>query len=305
MNRVAVIGANGFVGRACCQKLLKVGFDLVAIRRGHSSKSISREKLIEVGDFSEVVSWKPFLEGCNVVIWVAGSSRSPLFKNSGEWFAKQNVRTLDLVARDSVDIGVKHLIVLSSFNVYSRALQVIDGRDSPHPQSEYGRSKLNAEKVLEERLTGHSTDFTVIRPPLIYGEASQGSFKKIQTLVRYRIPIPVSEPPALISAVGLQNLVSFMVDIINKESFFSKIILVADKENYLITDFLDMVAKTVDRNKALKFVVPDFVFFTARKFLGAKNFSLKTCSNYAMGPQEDFVVERLSYTDFYGEFNHV
>ena len=88
---------------------------------------------------------------------------------------------------------IKRFIFISSIKVNGENTQngqKFSPEDIPSPQSEYGVSKLEAEKGL--KLLSNKIEVVIIRPPLVYGPKISGNFNKIVNLVLKKIPVPLN-----------------------------------------------------------------------------------------------------------------
>lgn len=123
----------------------------------------------------------------DAIFHVAGIAHIKETKENAENYYKVN-RDLTLeVAKKAKADGVEQFIFLSSMSVYG----LIEGEitaDTPiKPNTHYGKSKYEAEKILE---TLADSDFcvTIIRPPMVYGKGCKGNFNTVVKLVK-KLPV--------------------------------------------------------------------------------------------------------------------
>ena len=78
--------------------------------------------------------------------------------------------------------------------------------DVPAPVEAYARSKLEAERAVIESLAGSSTEFVILRPPLVYGAGCPGNFRLLLRLV-HRLPVvPLGGLHRRRSLIHVENL---------------------------------------------------------------------------------------------------
>lgn len=109
-------------------------------------------------------------------------------------------------AQKAKNEGVKQFIFLSTMSVYGKNSAVINFCTKPAPNNAYGKSKLEAEKLIQQL---RSPEFlvTILRPPMIYGYNSPGNYSRISKLAK-KIPIfPKVENKR--SMLFIENLHSF------------------------------------------------------------------------------------------------
>lgn len=89
------------------------------------------------------------------------------------------------LARKAKAEGVKQFIYLSSMSVYGLTVGSIH-KDTPvNPINAYGKSKLEAEKLLWQ-LNDESFKIAIVRPPMVYGEGCKGNY---QTLRKFALKV--------------------------------------------------------------------------------------------------------------------
>jgi len=82
--------------------------------------------------------------------------------------------------------GVQHFIFFSTMSVFGLDTGNINKETETNPKTYYGKSKLEAENLIEEE---QNKDFkvSIIRPPMIYGPEAPGNYPKLSKLSR-KIP---------------------------------------------------------------------------------------------------------------------
>ena len=75
------------------------------------------------------------------------------------------------------------LIFLSSISTYGTFEQHRDERSKPNPTSDYGRSKLQAEKLLEAHCCAKQKKLVIIRPGVVFGKGEGGNFDRLNRLI--------------------------------------------------------------------------------------------------------------------------
>src|SRR5699024_11866831 len=60
---------------------------------------------------------------------------------------------------------------------------VIDGRTPLHPKSNYGKSKLEAENLIQP-LENKNFKVAIIRPPMIYGKDCKGNYQRLAKIAK-------------------------------------------------------------------------------------------------------------------------
>ena len=214
LRRIAVTGANGFVGRALCAALGARGVDVTALVRD-AIDIAGAARVQAVGDFTAVADWKPWLGNSDAVAHLAALTHDGTRGADGARFHAVNVEVSRRLAEAARACGIKRFVYLSSIKVNGESSTRAHGRvhafsatDTPMPEDDYGRSKLAAELLLAELWGKHGGALTILRPPLIYGPGQKGNMPRLMALVARELPLPFGALTNRRSLIYVANLVA-------------------------------------------------------------------------------------------------
>jgi nucleoside-diphosphate-sugar epimerase len=183
----AITGSNGFIGRHVCERFAADGWAVRPIVR----------RDIEQGRLGELIA------GADVVIHVAGATRAP----NAAMLRASNVdvthRVVDLARRSRV----RRIVFISSQAAAGPAPSRDDAvteRSVPSPIEAYGRSKLDAEAVVQD--ASDVLEHVILRPASVYGPGDR-DFLAMFRLARLGIAIHAGNRQQLISIVHVHDLV--------------------------------------------------------------------------------------------------
>lgn len=166
MSEVVVItGASGFIGRWTRDALLDRGYDVVALRRPASpAAERGRSEEVDYDDADGVARVFDALRP-SYVVHVAGATKGVTYAD----FQRANVRPtaalLDAVQASGAPVRrFVHMSSLASFGPSTLAAPHVE-TSTPAPIEFYGRSKLEAERLVE----ASGVPFTILRPGGVYG----------------------------------------------------------------------------------------------------------------------------------------
>ncbi len=169
---IAIIGGSGFVGTKLMDLLAKKeGIKLLNIDKANSDKHAALTRICNVMDEDRL---RDLLSGIDLVVLLAAEHRddvSPVSK-----YYEVNVKGLENTLQAMETNGVKRIVFASSVAVYGLDKEN-PSEDAPlDPFNHYGRSKLQAEKVLESWYQSHPDwNINIIRPTVIFGEGNRGN----------------------------------------------------------------------------------------------------------------------------------
>lgn len=280
--KLAVSGANGFVGQAVMRRLVLQGRPVIAfVREGHVRQLEGRG--FAVTSLSDQKSWYEALRQCSVFIHCAGLAhirQIPAGKDLIEFREVNTDLTLKL-ARSAASAGVKRFVFVSSIGVNgSTSHQDPFTPDSAaNPQTPYAISKYEAEQGLLAISQETGLEIVVVRPPLVYGFGAPGNFKTLVTILRQGWPIPLAAVTMnRRSFVAIENLVDLLVTCCDHPAAVNQVFLVSDGEDLSTANFLRRLAETMGRPVHL-FPVPLQVLALGAKFLGRPELFQSLCGS--------------------------
>jgi 2-alkyl-3-oxoalkanoate reductase len=171
--KVLVTGASGFLGSHVAEQLKRQGHSVRCLVRKSSNRTFLDKLGVELafGAVDAPESLPEAVQGVDAVVHSAGLVKA---RNAVEFdrVNHQGTRALLQAAVDHAP-GLRRFVHVSSAAVMGPC---IDGRahrceDEPRPVTEYGRSKLAAEKAVQD--FKDKLNVTILRPPAIYGPRDQ------------------------------------------------------------------------------------------------------------------------------------
>ena len=187
---LALTGATGFVGQALLDRAAAAGIAVRALARRPPAARQGVEWI--AGDLDDRAALAALLAGAEAVVHIAGAVNAP----DPAGFEAANVTgTLGLIEA-ALAAGVQRLVHVSSLSAREPEL------------SAYGASKARAEKLV--RASG--LDWTIVRPPGIYGPRDLDYFEMFR-LARWGVmPVPPREGRA--SIVHVDDLARLLLALV-------------------------------------------------------------------------------------------
>ena len=184
-DRVLVTGATGFVGSHVAQAFVEAGYEVRVGARASSNlrwiSSVDTERVpLDVRGDPEDISRA--VENVDVVVHAAGITRA----RRPQDYYPVNAGGTRKVAAAALRAGVRRFVLISSL-----AARGPDGRD--HPESDYGRSKLEAEIHLRS-LSGRM-ETVVLRPAAVYGPRDTDLLPLFRLARAGWLPVPSGAAP--------------------------------------------------------------------------------------------------------------
>jgi UDP-4-keto-D-QuiNAc 4-reductase len=246
-------GADGFVGQPAARALEARGHEVVRlVRRARGPGSVR----VVLDDLTEVRDWRPYLRGIDVVVHLA--ARAHVLKETErdpqQAFERANVNLSTALARAATSAGVRRLVFVSSIGVNGNGT---DGRrpfretDEPRPVTPYARSKLAAERALEEIARSSSLQLSILRPPLIYGPGAKGNLMRMLKLVASGLPVPLGSVRNRRSLVGVDDLCQALALAAEVDSAAGQTFLIAEPEPRSTPEIFSALYRAIERPNRL------------------------------------------------------
>jgi nucleoside-diphosphate-sugar epimerase len=255
--RVLVTGANGFVGRYVCRKLIASGFSPVAGVRDLRIWPELRQAIPELnevsllGDLSVNPNLRDSLSGASIVVHLAArvhvmseSARDPLRE-----FREVNVNGTKSIALAAVAAGVRRFIFVSTVKVHGESTSGHPlCEDTPSsPEDPYAISKWEGEEALRAVAAETGLEVVIARPPLVYGPGVRGNFLRLIKLVDLAMPLPWPKGANCRSMIGADNLADFLVRCVDHPQAAGQSFLVKDSEDISTRKLMTRLARFLSR----------------------------------------------------------
>lgn len=178
MKKVAVSGADGFIGSHLVEQLLCRGYEVKALAQYNSFNNwgwlediAPREGLdVWCGDVRDPEFCRKFVEGTDTVFHLAALIAIPYSYIAPHSYIETNVKGTLNMCEAVKENGNQRLLVTSTSEVYGTAQYVpIDEKHPRQPQSPYSASKIGADAIALSFYNSFDTDITIVRPFNTYG----------------------------------------------------------------------------------------------------------------------------------------
>ena len=186
---IALTGGTGFVGQALLDAASAQGLSLRALARRPQEPRLGVEWVL--GDLADKAALAQLVAGTRAVVHVAGLTTAP----DAEAFEAGNVTGTLALAEAALAAGVLRFVAVSSLAARLPELSL------------YGASKARA----EQGVVASGLDWTIVRPPVVYGPRDDGLFEIFRAARWGVVPVPAEGRTSLIHAEDLARLLLALV----------------------------------------------------------------------------------------------
>lgn len=243
---ILITGATGFIGEKLVESLKDK--KLRCLVRENNVVDFLKRSNVELfyGDITDKASVDKAVEGCDVVVHLAGELRSVRFKTN----YKINVLGTQNIVDACVKHKIKKLVFTSSIMATNKQRGV------------YGETKLMAENIVKESPISK----VILRPTMVYG-SGRSTFMNLVNYVKKLPVVPVlGNGKATIQPVYIDDVIFAIKESINlkEDGTFN---IAGPQEPFSFNDMLDMIGELLGVKKK-KLHIPYTVAKFSALFLG-------------------------------------
>ncbi len=260
--KILITGASGFIGSFIVEEALKKGFDTWAAVRKSSSKEYLKDESINFIELN-LSSKAQLIEQLrghdfDYVVHAAGVTKC-LNKHDFHRINTEGTQNL-LDAILEVQMPLKRFVFVSSLSIFGaikeqQPYDEIRETDTPQPNTEYGRSKLAAEKYLES--LGTRVPYIILRPTGVYGPREKDYFMMAKSIKQHS-DFAVGYKRQDITFVYVSDVVQAIFLALDKGDNGRKYFL-SDGEIYQSTTFSDLIHEELGRPWWIRITAPVWV----------------------------------------------
>lgn len=260
--KILITGASGFIGSFIVEEALKQGFETWAAVRKSSSKEYLQDERIHFIELN-LSSKTQLIEQLrphqfDYVVHAAGVTKC---LNKADFRRINTEGTKNLVdALLDLQMPLKRFVFLSSLSVFGAIKEQlpydeIREDDTPKPNTEYGRSKLEAEKYIDS--IGSRLPYIILRPTGVYGPREKDYFMMAKS-IKQHIDFAVGYQRQDITFVYVTDVVQAVFLALEKGETGRKYFL-SDGQVYQSTTFSDLIHEELGRPWWLRITAPVWV----------------------------------------------
>lgn len=241
--RVLVTGGTGFVGSHLVDRLLEEGYDVVCLVRDPARLRWLEGRRVRIvhGDCSRPETLPAAVKDASYVVHAAGLTKA---RRPADYYETNHVGTKNLL--DALRLnnpGIRRFVLVSSLSAAgpSRDGVPVKDTDPPMPVSDYGKSKLLAER--EALACKDLFPVVVLRPSAVYGPRDTDMFELFRWAARGFLPI-FSGGERFINLCCVWDLVEAVLLSIECDLPSGGVYFVAEERAYSWSEIWDMLQST-------------------------------------------------------------
>lgn len=243
--KIAVIGGSGFVGTRLIDILVSTGqYNLLNI-----DKNIS-EKFPDISVIGNVMNKETLifqLQGTDVVVLLAAEHRDDVAPVS--LYYDVNVEGMRNTLEAMEANNVKRIVFTSSVAIYGLDKNNPDESFPADPFNHYGKSKWNAEQLLQEWYKKHEDwNINIIRPTVIFGEGNRGNVYNLLNQIANGKFMMIGKGNNQKSMSYIRNVIAFIKFLIEEKKSGYNIYNYVDKPDFTTNDLVHHTSEILNKN---------------------------------------------------------
>lgn len=242
MNKITIVGGSGFVGT----RLIDLLKEKYSVRNVDKRESLFHNECTSIGDVRDRASMARLLAGSDVVVLLAAEHRDDVSPTS--LYYDVNVGGMKNVLQAMEANGIKHLVFTSSVAVYGLNKNNPDENFPADPFNHYGKSKWQAEEILQDWYRSHP-DWTIqiLRPTVIFGERNRGNVYNLLKQISGGQFLMVGNGNNKKSMAYVGNIVAFITYLTEQQTSRVQVYNYIDKPDFTMNELVSHVGQVLKK----------------------------------------------------------
>ena len=244
--KITLIGASGFVGTRL-MNLLKESSNDYELKNIDLQPSHFFNQYTTIGDVRDQEQMNKELANTDLVVLLAAQHRDDVSPVS--LYYDTNVGGMEKTLHAMEKNGVKRIVFFSSVAVYGLNKHNPNEEHEKDPFNHYGKSKWQAEQLLQEWYKTHTDwNINIIRPTVIFGERNRGNVYNLLKQIASGQFLMVGKGNNKKSMAYVGNVVSFVKFLIDNKVTGYNIYNYIDKPDFTTNELVQLVEKVMNKH---------------------------------------------------------
>lgn len=245
--KVTFIGGSGFVGTRLIELLKEDSTNYSKIKNIDLLQSRFHPEVTEIGDVREQACMDEKLQDTDCVVLLAAQHRDDVHPTS--LYYETNVGGMEKTLKAMEKNGVKRIVFYSSVAVYGLNKKNPNEEHPADPFNHYGKSKWQAEVVLQEWYKTHPDwNINIIRPTVIFGERNRGNVYNLLKQIASGKFLMVGNGNNKKSMAYVGNIVAFTKFLMENKTTGYNVYNYIDKPDFNMNELVGHVSKVLNKH---------------------------------------------------------
>ena len=250
-DKIAILGASGFIGMHLCKKLVDENIKILALIRNKNSKEAQKllKMNVQVLETGDLFKEKFFYKDLSKIKYLVNLAALAHINNKN--FKKNLLHLKDIN-------NIENNIIKNFSNKNLNILHISSAKVSDkieNNQTDYAKVKKKGESIIRKYYKKH----IILRPPLVYGPNVRANFLILMKVIYNNLPLPFKKLSEKRSYMYIENLTDAILLILKKNHFIGKTYEISD--NCLITNekLVSILANALGKKAKLFYLSPKLI----------------------------------------------
>lgn len=244
---ITFIGGSGFVGTRLIELLKEDKNNNYQLHNIDLLQSHFHPEITEIGDVREQQCMDDKLKGADCVVLLAAQHRDDVHPTS--LYYETNVGGMEKTLNAMEKNGIKRIVFYSSVAVYGLNKENPNETHPADPFNHYGKSKWQAEQVLQAWYKSHPDwNINIIRPTVIFGERNRGNVYNLLKQIASGKFLMVGKGENKKSMAYVGNIVAFTKYLIENKTTGYNVYNYIDKPDFTMNELVGHVSKVLGKH---------------------------------------------------------
>lgn len=245
VDTVLVTGAAGFIGNKLVKALEKNGFKVKAFVRNSSTSLEGVKAEIIEGDVRNYADLKKAVKGAKQIVHLAVKN-----KGSRRDINKTNITGLKNLLKAAHKNKIEHVLFYSSVAVYGEQLNVTE-EFKFDPYDDYGKSKVDAEKLISAFKKKSELPVTIFRPSHVYGPGGKSNILSLFKFINKRMYTIFGSGENLVNMAYIDDVTNVTIKILKNKKNWGDDYIISGPKPYSQNAMTEIIADMCGVRKPL------------------------------------------------------
>lgn len=254
---IDIIGGSGFIGTSIVSKIINnKDYSISIIDKNISANYPHLSVICDIRNIDELQNK---LRENAIVIHLAAEHSDNISRIND--YYEVNVSGTKNICNVAKTKNISQIIFTSSVAVYgnNNSKTACNESSETKPTNHYGKSKLQAEKCLEEWLVQNKKyKLSIIRPTVVFGINNRGNLYNLLHQIYTRKFVMIGDGNNIKSIAYVENISLFIISLINSKERF-KILNYVDKPDLTMNELIKKSMQIMGREPKIKYRIPLFL----------------------------------------------
>lgn len=242
--KITIIGGSGFVGTRLIELLKQTNVELQNVDK---QQSVFHPEITTIANVLDTETITNLLIGTDLVVLLAAEHRDDVSPTSLYYDVNVGGMKSALEAMESND--VKRIVFTSSVAVYGLNKENPNEEHQTDPFNHYGKSKWQAEQVLQEWHNSRPDwNVNILRPTVIFGERNRGNVYNLLKQISSGKFLMVGDGENVKSMAYVGNIIAFIQFLIENKTTGYNVFNYIDKPDFSTNELVALISKVLKKH---------------------------------------------------------